>query len=103
MLLASILTRADVARRAGISTAHLAELLQERTGRSLTALLREARVDRACDLLRTTELSLAAIAAECGFCDQSYFTNVFQQLKKETPKQYREKYPGVLKTQKNPT
>ena len=98
----SALTRAEVARRAGVSTAHLAELLQERTGRSFTALLREARVDRACDLLRTTQSSLADVAAECGFCDQSYFTNVFQQLKNETPKHYREKYPGALKTQKTP-
>ena len=98
----SNLTRAEVAHKAGVSTARLAELLQERTGRSFTALLREARIDRACDLLRSTEMSLSAIAAECGFCDQSYFTNVFQKLKTETPKQYREKYPGALKTQKTP-
>lgn len=96
------LTRSDVARKAGVSAAHLAEILQQRTGRSFTELLRESRVDRACELLRTTELSMAAIACECGFCDQSYFTHVFQRVKKETPKQYREKQPGVLKTQKNP-
>lgn len=96
------LTRDEVARKAGVSSAHLAELLQERTGRSFTELLREARVDRACELLRGTELSLAAIATECGFCDQSYFTNVFQRLKKETPKQYRKKHPDASKTQKNP-
>lgn len=98
----SALTRAQVARKAGVSAAHLAELLQDRTGRSFTELLREARIDRACDLLRNTELSVAAIASECGFCDQSYFTHVFQRLKKATPKQYRERDAGILKTQKNP-
>ncbi|MFZ4774786.1 MAG: helix-turn-helix transcriptional regulator [Terrimicrobiaceae bacterium] len=96
------LTRSGVARKAGVSAAHLAEILQQRTGRSFTELLREARVDRACELLRTTELSMAAIASECGFCDQSYFTHVFQRLKKETPKQYRDRHPGVLKKQKHP-
>jgi len=96
------LTRSEVARKAGISAAHLAKILQERTGRSFTEHLREARVDRACELLRTTELPIAAIAADCGFCDQSYFTHVFQRLKKETPKQYRDRQPGALKTQKNP-
>ncbi len=98
----SALTRDDVARKAGVSAPHLAELLQERTGRSFTELLREARIDRACELLRNTELSVAAIAAECGFCDQSYFTHVFQRLKKATPKQYRERDAGIQKTQKNP-
>ncbi|MEI6034418.1 MAG: AraC family transcriptional regulator [Verrucomicrobiae bacterium] len=96
------LTRSEVARKAGASPSHLAALLQERTGRSFTDLVREARIDRACELLRTTELSLAAIAADCGFCDQSYFTHVFQKLKKAAPKQYRERSPATSKTQRNP-
>ncbi len=96
------LTRAEVARKAGVSAAHLAELLQERTGRSFTELVREARIDQACELLKTTELGMAAIAADCGFCDQSYFTHVFQRLKKTTPKQYRTRFPSAQKTQKNP-
>jgi len=96
------LTRAAVARKAGVSPAHLAQLLSERTGRSFTELVREARIDRACELLRSTEHSMAAIAAECGFCDQSYFTHVFQRLKKVTPKQYRKSLPAASKTQKNP-
>ena len=96
------LARADVARKAGVSPSHLAELLHERTGRSFTELVREARVGRACELLRGTELSMAEIAAECGFCDQSYFTHVFQKLKNETPKQYRDGFLRTPKTQKNP-
>jgi AraC-like DNA-binding protein len=95
--------RASVARKAGISPGHLAELLQERTGRTFTELVREARIDRACERLLTTEHSLAAIAADCGFCDQSYFTHVFQKLKKSSPKQYREAHPAKAKTQKNPS
>ncbi len=87
---AGSITRAGVARKAGISPSRLAELLQERTGRSFTELVREARVERACELLLATEMSMAGIAAECGFCDQSYFTHVFQRLKKTTPKQYRD-------------
>jgi AraC-like DNA-binding protein len=99
---ADSLTRADVARKAGVSPSHLAELLQERTGRSFTELLREARVERACELLRASEHSMAEIAAECGFCDQSYFTHVFQKLKKQAPKQYRDSILRTPKTQKNP-
>lgn len=80
-----------MAAQVGVSPAHLARLLKESTGLSFTDLLREARVERACDLLARTDLTMAAIAAECGFCDQSYFTHVFQDLKKVTPGAYREK------------
>ncbi|MEI6279709.1 MAG: AraC family transcriptional regulator [Verrucomicrobiae bacterium] len=96
------LTRAEVARKSGVSPAHLAELLRERTGQSFTELLRKARTDKACELLRNTELPLAAIAAECGFCDQSYFSRVFQKLKKAPPNQYRKSFAAGSKTQKNP-
>jgi AraC-like DNA-binding protein len=41
-------------------------------------------------LLRATEKSIAEIADECGFCDQSYFTRVFQDLKGMTPKHFRD-------------
>ncbi|TVR48644.1 MAG: AraC family transcriptional regulator [Puniceicoccaceae bacterium] len=83
------ITRDEVARQAGISPGHFSRLLKERTGRSFTELLRQCRIDLACDLLRSTERSLAEIAAECGFCDQSYFTRVFQDVKGTTPKQFR--------------
>jgi len=83
------ISRDETARHAGISPSHFSRLLKERTGRTFTELLRQCRVDLACDLLRRHDLSLAAIAAACGFCDQSYFTRVFQDVKGLTPKQFR--------------
>ena len=82
-------TRDEAARYAGISPGHFSRLLRERTGRSFTELLRQCRVDLASELLRKTEKSLAEIAVTCGFCDQSYFTHVFQQTKQMTPRQFR--------------
>jgi AraC-like DNA-binding protein len=84
------ISRDDVARHAGISPSHFSRLLKERTGRSFTELLRQCRVDIACDWLRGSNKSLAEIADGCGFCDQSYFTRVFQDVKGVTPKQFRE-------------
>ncbi len=88
------LTRVQVARQVGISPRNLTDLLKERTGRSFSELLREARIERACELLVKTEMTVAAIALDSGFCDQSYFTHVFQDLKKTTPKQYRDAGKG---------
>ncbi len=84
------ISRDDVARYAGISPGHFSKLLKERTGRSFTELLRQVRIDLACELLRDPERTLADIAQTCGFCDQSYFTRVFQDVKQITPKHWRE-------------
>ncbi|MDR1190096.1 MAG: helix-turn-helix transcriptional regulator, partial [Verrucomicrobiales bacterium] len=64
-------------------------LIRERTGRSFSELLRQCRVELAAKLLQDTERPLVDIAGECGFCDQSYFTHVFQQAKGQTPRQFR--------------
>lgn len=89
-------TRDEVAQFAGISTGHFSHLLRARTGRSFTELLRSYRVEAACGFLRATDRSLADIAGACGFCDQSYFTNVFREQKKITPRQYREQANGSV-------
>ena len=83
------ISRDETARHAGISPSHFSRLLKERTGRTFTELLRQCRIDLACDLLRAAEPTLAEIADTCGFCDQSYFTRVFQDVKGTTPKQFR--------------
>lgn len=85
------ITRDEVARHAGISPSHFSRLLKERTGRSFTELVRQCRVDLACELLREPEMSLAEIADACGFCDQSYFTRVFNETKGQTPGQFRQR------------
>jgi AraC-like DNA-binding protein len=83
------LGRDEVARHVGVSPGHLSELLKERTGRSFVELLRETRIQGACELLMQTEKSISEIAAACGFCDQSYFTHDFKDMRGMTPKQYR--------------
>ena len=83
------ISRDETARHAGISASHFSRVLKERTGRSFTELLRQCRVDLACELLAHSDKQLSEIAAICGFCDQSYFTRVFQDVKLVTPKQFR--------------
>jgi AraC-like DNA-binding protein len=85
------LSRDEVARHAGVSPGHLSQLLKERTGRTFVELLRETRIQAACELLAQSEAPLSEIAAACGFCDQSYFTHVFRDTRGMTPKQYRDR------------
>jgi AraC-like DNA-binding protein len=84
------LTRDETAHSVGVSPSHFSFLLREKTGLSFSQLLRQARVDLACELLLTTDEPLATIADRCGFFDQSHFTKVFTQAKQLTPRQFRE-------------
>jgi len=83
------ISRDETARFVGASPGRFTQILKERTGRTFTELLRQYRVDNASDMLRNTEQSIAEVADACGFCDQSYFTRVFQDVKGMTPKQFR--------------
>lgn len=83
------LSREEVARHAGLSPGRLSELLKERTGRTFIELLREIRIQAACEMLVMTEAPLSEVAGACGFCDQSYFTHVFRDLRGVTPREYR--------------
>jgi AraC-like DNA-binding protein len=83
------LNRDEVARGMGVSPGHLSQLLKERTGRSFVELLREIRIQAASEMLLQTETPLSEISIACGFCDQSYFTHDFKDLRGVTPRQYR--------------
>jgi AraC-like DNA-binding protein len=84
------LTRDETARSVGVSPSHFSRLLREHTGLSYSQLLRQARVDLACELLLTTADPLVVIAGRCGFYDQSHFTKVFTLTKRLTPRQFRD-------------
>ena len=55
----------------------------------LIEFLRRERIRAACDRLTRPGLSLAAIAAELGFTDQSHFTRVFRRQVGTTPGAWR--------------
>ena len=48
------------------------------------------RLQRSARLLSETDQPLVKIAAQCGYCDQSYFTKQFHLFFGTTPKRYRQ-------------
>ncbi len=87
-------SRDQVAEAVGVSPSHFSRLLHRQTGRTFTDLLAQLRVQRAAELLVRTDWSLARIALETGFSDQSYFTKVFRRQQGMTPGHYRRRRSG---------
>ncbi len=83
------LTVADLAASVGVSEVHLRSLFRRAVGAAPLAHLRRMRVERACLLLRTTDLPLKQVARESGFAEQPFFFRTFRRLTGRTPADYR--------------
>lgn len=81
-------TLAEVADECRLSITHFARAFKASTGVTPHNWLQVLRVDRARGLL-ATDLTLAEIALDCGFADQSHFTRVFGRLAGSTPGAWR--------------
>lgn len=68
----------------------LRKLFQEAFGVTPVAWLRERRVARACELLRTSDEPIKQIGAACGFADTPFFYQVFRRVTGTTPRRYRD-------------
>lgn len=73
------LSIAEVAAGSGVHPVHLARVFREQFGCSPGELLRWRRIERACAMLRQRGLSVAEIAFEAGFVDQSHMSHAFRQ------------------------
>jgi AraC-like DNA-binding protein/quercetin dioxygenase-like cupin family protein len=61
------------------------------TGQSFVGYLNRFRIAKAEALLRDTDLSIAEVGQQSGFCDQSYFGVVFRHLLQMTPREYKQR------------
>ena len=68
---------------------HISREFRQHFGKTISAFVREQRLRQAVRLVRQDALPLAAIATDCGFYDQSHFTNTFRRYAGMTPSAYR--------------
>ena len=80
---------AAVAAACGVSREHLSRLFRRQLGVAPASWLREERLRHAEILLRSTELSVAAIAAQSGFAAVNHFIAAFRARCGVTPAQWR--------------
>ncbi len=79
----------DLASACALSESHFARCFRSSFGISVHQRLIQLRVERAKDLLRRTQKSLAEIALMAGFCDQAALTRTFSRVEHVTPARWR--------------
>jgi AraC family transcriptional regulator len=78
-----------MAADAGLTPSHFCRVFKKATGITPHQYVMKARLDRAQDLLGSSDLSIAAVADSLGFTSQSHFTRAFRQYAGQTPSGWR--------------
>lgn len=75
-----------------LSTSYFSSLFKAETGKTFVEYLTGIRMEKAKQLLGTTDLKTYEIAERCGFSDPHYFSSSFKKYTSQTPKEYRESH-----------
>jgi len=79
----------ELANYSGLSIPHYTVLFRRLTGFSPIDWFARLRIQWACELLDTTQLSVGEIARQVGFPDPYYFTRCFRRVVGLPPRKYR--------------
>jgi AraC-like DNA-binding protein len=85
------LTVDGLARASGLSASHLTALFRRHLGCAPMAWLQRQRLELACRLLRNAYMSVAEVAAACGYPDANYFARLFRQSHGCSPRAWRKR------------
>lgn len=88
---ASKITVDDLSKIANMSTSNFFRYFKNVFNTSPMEYLKKIRIAHATAMLSSTDKPISFIAQECGFFDQSHFTNIFKQSTNMKPKEFRQK------------
>jgi len=81
----------DVAKRFNLSPNHFSTVFSQEIGESFRDYLNNVRLNRAKELLRTTNIKCAEVAYQSGYNDAHYFSTFFKKKVGVTPQEFRER------------
>jgi AraC family transcriptional regulator len=79
----------QIAAQCRLSVNHFVRAFRQTKGETPHRWLMQQRVEKAMRLIRDSGMSIADVAAACGFSDQSHLTRVFAASLGTTPHQWR--------------
>jgi AraC family transcriptional regulator, arabinose operon regulatory protein len=83
------ITLDQLAEMTGLSCTHFATRYREATGVSPIQHFLHLKVERACQLLDTSDQSFASISRMLGYDDNYYFSRLFKKVMGQAPSDYR--------------
>lgn len=82
----------EMAQSIGLSTAHFARMFRKSTGQTPHQFVLRLRIERAKAMLRGADARVLDVAVACGFKTQQHFAQVFRDVCKVSPTEYRQEF-----------
>jgi two-component system response regulator YesN len=79
----------DVSKEVNISPYYFSKIFKEGTGEGFVEYLTNIRIEKAKELLSTTEFSMREICSMCGYSDPNYFSRSFKKKLGISPTEYK--------------
>ena len=79
----------DISAITHMSISRLSVLFKEKTGISFTRYLIYYRIEKACQLLLSSDMQMKEISTMVGYDDYSQFVKMFRKVVGITPQEYR--------------
>ena len=73
----------------GVSSSYFSSIFKQEMGQSFVEYLTKVRIDKACELLKCTNLRTAEIGESVGYNDPHYFSATFKKIMGQSPKDYK--------------
>jgi len=85
----------EMAQSVGLSTAHFARMFRKSTGETPHQFVLRQRIERAKAMLRARDARVLDVAVACGFKTQQHFAQVFRDVCRVSPTEYRQGFLGT--------
>lgn len=86
----------DAAESINMSPSHLSKIFSQETGQTFIEFLTQTRINKAMELLQSTQAKTYEIAFRVGYSDPHYFSNLFKRVTGMTTTEFRKQ--GALPT-----
>lgn len=83
------LTIEELSDHVGLSRSYYQHIFKEKTGMSPIHYLTSLKMQKACEILATTNIPIKNIAASVGYDDPYYFSRIFKRTIGVSPSEYR--------------
>ena len=81
----------DMAANLGLNRSYFSKIFKKATQKSPQDFLIQYRINKACELLRSTGMPIVQIAHLVGYNNQFHFTRAFKKLMNLPPQEWRKR------------
>lgn len=85
------ITIEKIARQVYMNPTYFCEYFKNQTGETVLYFVTSTRMNKARELLLTTNLKVYGVSEQVGYADTKYFSKLFKKYYKELPSKYKEK------------